>query len=86
VPRNDILPELPHLNFSPVSIEAIIACADSPPTLADLLDQINQYFGVSLLAQCQKLAEADGVLTSTKEQVLEQISQNSACKFSINSR
>ncbi len=66
----DILPELKAANLSPASIEAIAAHIKSPPSLEKLLEQINSDFAVSLLAQCKKIAQLDGVITKEEAEVL----------------
>jgi uncharacterized protein (DUF697 family) len=74
-----ILPELKTLNLSPASLEAIAANSNSPPSLETLLAQINSDFAVPLLAQCEKVARLDGVITPEESWVLETITK----KFSI---
>jgi uncharacterized protein (DUF697 family) len=71
----DLLSNLTHYQFSDASIEAIKATAESPPLLSTLLDQINPDFAASLIAQCQRLANADGILTTAESAALEQIIQ-----------
>jgi uncharacterized protein (DUF697 family) len=66
----EILPELRAFGFSPVSLEAIAASAKSPPALEKLLNQINYDFAIPLLAQCQKIARQDGVVTPAEARVL----------------
>ncbi len=75
-----ILPELQTLNLSPASLERIAANIKSPPSLETLLNQINRDFGIPLLAQCDKIAQLDGVTTKEEEQVIETITK----KFGIN--
>ncbi|MBD1938015.1 EcsC family protein [Microcoleus sp. FACHB-68] len=75
-----LLPELQILNLSPASLEAITANITSPPSLETLLAQINSDFAVPLLAQCQKIAQLDGVVTPEETQVIETILN----KFGIN--
>ncbi len=70
-----ILPELQTLNFSPASLDAIASNLQSPPPLETLLEQINSDFAVSLLAQCEKLAELDGIITPEEAKVIEMINQ-----------
>ncbi|MBW4581854.1 MAG: hypothetical protein KME42_19990 [Tildeniella nuda ZEHNDER 1965/U140] len=65
-----ILPELQMFNFSPASLEAIATNAKAPPTLEKLLNQINSEFAVPLLAQCQKIARQDGIITPAEAAVL----------------
>jgi hypothetical protein len=72
---SDLSPNLTHYQFSDASIEAIKATAESPPLLSTLLDQINPDFAASLIAQCQRLANADGILTTAESAALEQIIQ-----------
>ncbi|AVH70025.1 hypothetical protein [Nostoc sp. 'Lobaria pulmonaria (5183) cyanobiont'] len=71
----DILPELQAVNLSPESIDAIAANIKSPPSLETLLEQINSDFAVPLLAQCQKIAHLDGVITPEEAKVLETINK-----------
>jgi predicted transglutaminase-like cysteine proteinase len=40
-----------------------------------LLEQINSDFAIPLLAQCQKLAELDGIITPEEAKVMETINQ-----------
>ncbi|MFB2897063.1 EcsC family protein [Aerosakkonemataceae cyanobacterium BLCC-F50] len=76
----EILPELKTLNLSPASLEAIAANSNSPPSLETLLAQINSDFAVPLLAQCEKVARLDGVITPEESWVLETITR----KLNIN--
>ncbi|MBE9225147.1 EcsC family protein [Phormidium sp. LEGE 05292] len=76
----EMLPELKTLNLSPASLEAIAANSNSPPSLESLLAQINSDFAVPLLAQCEKIAQLDGVITPEESQVIETINK----KFNIN--
>ena len=69
----DILPELQAANLSPASIDAITANIKSLPSLKTLLEQINSDFAVPLLAQCQKIADLDGIITPQEAKVLETI-------------
>ncbi|MFB2839572.1 hypothetical protein [Floridanema evergladense] len=70
-----ILPELKTLNLSPVSLDAIATNSNSPPSLESLLEQINSDFAVPLLAQCEKIAQLDGVITPEERQVIETITK-----------
>ncbi|BAY18904.1 hypothetical protein NIES21_47580 [Anabaenopsis circularis NIES-21] len=71
----DILPELQAANLSPASIDGIASHIKSPPSLETLLDQINTDFAIPLLAQCQKIANLDGVITPEETKVLKMINQ-----------
>ncbi len=66
----DILPELKAANLSPASLDEIAAHIKSPPSLAQLLEQVNSDFTVALLAQCEKIANLDGVITPEEAQVI----------------
>lgn len=70
-----ILPELQTLNLSPASREAIASNMKSPPPLETLLNQINRDFAVPLLAQCQKIAQLDGVTTPEEAKVIDTITK-----------
>ena len=75
-----ILPELQTLNLSPASLEVISANIKSPPSLDTLLSQINRDFAIPLLAQCEKIAQLDGINTPEETKVIETITR----KFGIN--
>jgi uncharacterized protein (DUF697 family) len=72
---HDLLPDLPKFKFSPASMEAIAACADDPPGLPELLEHITEEFAVPLFIQCQKLANADGIVTPDEHRLLTVIAQ-----------
>jgi uncharacterized protein (DUF697 family) len=75
----DILPELQAANLSPASIDAITANIKSLPSLKTLLEQINSDFAVPLLAQCQKIAHLDGVITPAEAKVIDSINKKFNC-------
>lgn len=75
-----LLPELPSFNFSPASQEAIVANADSPPSLEILLTQISHDFAIPLVAQCQKIVQQDGVVTPEEAKMIATITS----KLNIN--
>ncbi|MEH2255431.1 hypothetical protein [Nostoc sp.] len=77
----DILPELQAANLSPASIDAIASHIKSPPSLETLLEQINSDFAVPLLAQCQKIAYLDGVITPAEAQVIDSINKKLNCNL-----
>ncbi|MBC5794928.1 hypothetical protein H5968_07135 [Sphaerospermopsis sp. LEGE 00249] len=66
----NILPELKAANLSPASLDEIAAHIKSPPPLEQLLEQLNSDFAVALLAQCEKIANLDGVITPEETQVI----------------
>jgi len=68
-----ILPELQAANLSPASLDAIAANINSPPPLETLLAQIDGDFAIPLLAQCKKIAQLDGIITSQEAQIIEAI-------------
>ncbi|MEH2236940.1 hypothetical protein [Nostoc sp.] len=75
----DILPELQAANLSPASIEAIAANIKSPPSLETLVEQINSDFAVPLLAQCQRIADLDGVITPAEAKIIDSINKKLNC-------
>jgi uncharacterized protein (DUF697 family) len=68
-----ILPELQSLNLSPVSLRVIETNMKSPPALDSLLRQINRDFAVSLMAQCQKIVQLDGVIAPAEVRIIQTI-------------
>lgn len=75
----EILPDLPALNLSPTSLEALKSNIKSPQPLDTLLNQLNRDFAVPLLAQCYRIAQMDGYQTPVEAKVMEAI----ATKFEI---
>ncbi len=72
---SDISPELQAANLSPASIDAIASHIKSPTSLETLVEQINSDFAVPILAQCQKIALLDGVITPEEAKVIESINK-----------
>ncbi|MEH2159349.1 hypothetical protein [Nostoc sp.] len=79
----DILPELQAANLSPASIDAIASHIKSPPSLETLLEQINSDFAVPLMAQCQKIAHLDGVITPAEAKVIDSINKKLNCDLAL---
>ncbi len=77
----DILPELEPLQLSPASLEAIAAHLESPPPLEELLNQLNQDFAISLVAQCEKIAQINGETSPAEAKVIETIRQKLKVDF-----
>ena len=75
----DILSELEGLNISPASLAVIETNIKSPPSLDQLLGQLNRDFAVPLLAQCERIVQRDGIRTPEEAKITEKISQ----KFGI---
>lgn len=71
----EILPELKTLNLSPASLERIAQNMQSPPSLENLLAQLNEDFAIALLAQCQKIANLDGVITPEEAKIMAKIAR-----------
>ncbi|MBH8551833.1 hypothetical protein I8751_05465 [Nostocaceae cyanobacterium CENA357] len=71
----DILSELQAANVSPASIDAIAANIKSLPSLESLLEQINSDFAVPLVAQYQKMAHLDGIITPAEAKVIDFINK-----------
>lgn len=70
----ELLPEL-QMHLSPASLEAIADPVKSPLPLETLLAQIDPDFAVPLLAQCQKIARSDQVITPEEAKIIEAIAQ-----------
>ncbi|VEP16275.1 conserved hypothetical protein [Hyella patelloides LEGE 07179] len=70
-----IMPELKSLNLSPASLETISKNIKSPPSLEELLERLNQDFAISLLAQCQKVANLDGVINIEEAKIIAKIAR-----------
>ncbi len=69
----DLLPHINKLNLSPTSVEIIVAIAKKEQEIMSvdlLLNQLNQDFSVSLFAQCEQLANANGMINNEQEQIL----------------
>jgi len=79
----EILPELQAANLSPASIDAIASHIKSPPFLETLLEQINNDFAVPLLAQCQRIAQLDGVITPAEAKVIDSINKKLNCDLAV---
>lgn len=47
----------------------------SPPSLENLLAQLNEDFATALLAQCQKIANLDGVITPEEAKIMAKIAR-----------
>jgi len=75
----DILPQLQALNLTPSSLRAIARNIKSPQPLEDLLALLNRDFAIPLLAQCYRIAQADGVQTPAENEIIQAI----ATKFNI---
>jgi uncharacterized protein (DUF697 family) len=70
---DDILPDIEALNLEPSSLEVIESNIQSPEPLDDLLNRLNRDFAIPLLAQCQRIAERDGVVSQSETMVLQAI-------------
>jgi uncharacterized protein (DUF697 family) len=75
-----MLPELQFLNLSPVALETITNNPKALPPLDKLLEQLDRDFTVSLVAQCQKMAQADGVITPQESQIIKMVTQKLKAK------
>jgi uncharacterized protein (DUF697 family) len=77
---SEILPELKALNLSSTSLQRISENIQSPQPLETLLSQLNRDFAFPLLAQCYRIAQINGEISSSEQNVLDAI----ATKFNIN--
>lgn len=71
----DILPELKALQLDNNSLTAIAKHIQSPEPIGALLQQLNCDFAVPLLAQCRRIAEQNGEISTEETQVLQAISE-----------
>jgi uncharacterized protein (DUF697 family) len=71
----------PDLNLSPASVAAIEANWQSPPSLDSLFDRLNSDFAVSLMAQCQKIAQLDSAIAPAEAQLLAKIEEKAKLKI-----
>ncbi|MEM9219121.1 MAG: hypothetical protein AAGD25_32905 [Cyanobacteria bacterium P01_F01_bin.150] len=65
-----LMPILEDLHFNPASIQLIAQYLDNPSDFDSLIGQINPEFAIPLVAQCQKLVNADGRQTYEEKQLL----------------
>ncbi|KAM3096802.1 YcjF family protein [Phormidesmis sp. 146-12] len=70
---DSVLPELKTLKLEPHSLEAIATNIQSPEPLDKLLQQLNRDFAIPLLAQCRRIAESSGEISSQEAIVLNAI-------------
>ncbi|KAM3115637.1 YcjF family protein [Phormidesmis sp. 146-33] len=70
---DSVLPELKTLQLEPHSLEAIATNIQSPEPLDKLLQQLNRDFAIPLLAQCRRIAESSGEISSQEAIVLNAI-------------
>lgn len=68
---DELVQSLPSLNLSPVSLQEIAAHLNDPPSLTQLLPQLDRDFALYLLGQCQRIAQSDGVVNEAEADVLE---------------
>ena len=74
---SDILPALEII--APSSAKNMESHLENPESLEELLERLNPELGMSVLAQCYRIAKLDGVITVEERKVLEAIAQ----KFDI---
>lgn len=72
---SQMLPELQSLNLSPASLETIAANPKALPPLDKLLSRLSRDFAVSLVAQCQRIANADGMITPQESRIIKMVTQ-----------
>lgn len=65
-----LLPELERLNLNSASLNSMIAHPQNLPALEELVDRLNQDFAVSLIAQCEKVAQMDGSITPEEASII----------------
>jgi uncharacterized protein (DUF697 family) len=77
-PWTQILPELEQLNLPPDSLQVIEAHIGDPTPLEQLLQGVDQDYGVAILAQCQRIAQQDQIITPEEAEILAQIQSHLA--------
>ena len=77
----DLIPQLDSLNLSPASISELKSGMQTLPSLDDLLPRVNDDFGVALLAKCQSIAIADGVISSEEQAILNRLNTHFAASL-----
>lgn len=75
---SELVPILEDLHFSPASLQLIAHSLDHPTQIEDLLNQVNSEFAIPLLAQCQRLADEDGIRTAKEQALLDLMAQTLA--------
>jgi uncharacterized protein (DUF697 family) len=70
---DSLLPELKMLQLEPHSLNAIATHIRSPEPLETLLKQLNRDFALPLLAQCRRIAESNGEVSTPEATVLSAI-------------
>lgn len=70
-----LLPDLQKLELNSAALNSIDNSSQDLPPLENLVDRLNQDFAVSLMAQCEKIAQADGVVTPQEARVIDTIKQ-----------
>ncbi len=68
-----ILPEITAVNLSPESLETLRAQQSAPPSLEDLLAQLDPDFVMPLLARCLKIAEMDNEADPAQQELIESL-------------
>ncbi|MEB3282696.1 MAG: hypothetical protein VKK42_27640 [Lyngbya sp.] len=71
----EMLPELKAANLCPASLELLEKNTNSLTPLEKLLNEISSDFAVPLVAQCQQIANLDGVITPEEAKVIQTITQ-----------
>jgi uncharacterized protein (DUF697 family) len=78
-----LLPELQNLNLNLASLNSITAAPKALPPLEKLLDQLSRDFAISLIAQSNKIAESDGVITPQETKIINTIAKKFSATLPI---
>ncbi len=77
---SDIVPELKQGNLQPHTIDAIATHLKDPQPLSVLLNKLHPDFAPSVLVQCNRIAQSDGVITPQEQEIIDVIAQ----QFNLN--
>ncbi|MBF2065825.1 MAG: hypothetical protein IGS39_15590 [Calothrix sp. C42_A2020_038] len=69
----EILPELKAINLGSHSLEEIEKSIHSPQPIEELLNQLDSDYAVTLLAQCQRIAQISGTVSPEEQKIIDAI-------------
>lgn len=76
----EIVPALRRMQISEASLETIAANLQAPQPIGPLLEQLNHDFAVPLMAQCYRIAQVNGTISTEEAQILEAIADRAQIK------
>lgn len=66
----EILPELKAINLGTHSLEEIGKSIHSPQPIEELLNQLDRDYAITLLAQCQRIAQINGNISPEEQKII----------------